>query len=232
VSSVLLSESAARNGLKVPVPADFSGIALVHVVDAQGAFVRMENADHAIEEMLGRVTEQNVRDALRAVLTPQALETRVKRGWELRFRDVCNRELAPAESFLMLDDQDIPVAGHAVSVVRETVTGISADAARDVLSIRLAFGGRGSADVAAAQAAGLFANVEGGTSALTEELTGEGERYVSPRTCQTTRERAKIDGEIRVNRAAAQASGMTSFPTRIQFEVEREVVRETPAPAQ
>lgn len=223
VTSVLVDEVAARNGLRIKPEASLAGISFTHLVDGAGRFVRSEGLDESIAEILGRLGDANARDAARALLTPAALEDRLRRAWKARFAHVCGEALSPGDSFVVVDEQEIPVAGAARGVVRQLVTGT-----RDVLALRLSLGGRGSPDVDEAQALGLLEQLPGGLAGLTETLRGEGERYVSVTSCQTTRERMALSGEVRLNPEAASPTALARFPTRITFEVEREVWRGPP----
>lgn len=228
VSSVAIRESTLRNGETVETPLSLVGIPFVHVVDAEGRFVRAEELTETIETMRKRLRSGPAREAVETLLEPEALRGRMEAAWNARFHAVCNRTFTPGDRFFVLDEQELPAGGPVVSVVEQLAKGRLEGRQGEAVELRLRFGGRRSPLAREPEARELLRELEDGAMALAERLEGEGERSVTANGCQTIREIARLQGEIRLNVEAARASGAVGLPERIRYRVDRDVRRGPP----
>lgn len=228
VSSVAIQANTLRNGEAVQAPLSLVGIPFVHVVDAEGRFVRAEELAETIEAMRKRLRSGPAREAVETLFEAETLRKQMEAAWNARFDQVCNRTLSPGDRFFVLDEQELPAGGPVVSVVEQLVKGRLEGRQGEAVELRLQFGGRRSPLARKPEARELLRGLEDGALALAERLEGEGERSVIANGCQTVREIARLRGEIRLNMEAARASGAVGLPERIRYRVDREVRRGPP----
>lgn len=230
VTARILEESSARDGRRVESPLPLAGIPFVHTIDADGVFRSVERAEETLALLRSRLRNGPAKDLLEPTFTPEMLATRMQQAWEARFEGVCRTAIAPGQAIYRLDEQPLPVAGPVISVVEQLATGRVEDRFGESLELRLRLGGRRTSVAAAEGARALVRLLPGGTTALAENLTGEGERIVTA-ACHTTLEVVRLKGELRLNLDAARLMGAQGgFPERIRYQVDREV-RRRPAAA-
>lgn len=223
VSSTVLEENATRNGAPITSPLPMKGVTFTHRIDAQGNFVAPEDLFETLTELQNRVADKRLADIFERVLTIEALTAKMERAWTARFAGVCGETLQPGRLFFALDEQDLPVGGTMRSVVQQQYVGpIEGET---TAGMRLTFGGRGERLLRQPEARRVLDEAELSERLLAPSLKGEGERWIDPATCQTVREVARIKGELKLDRDAAKASGMSGFPERIRYEIGRELRR-------
>lgn len=227
IVSELRSESTRRDGVRVPTALPLAGVTFAHQASRDGAFLGVRDVAETLAELRERATDDRLRRMIEPLLTEEVLEKRARLSWSSRFDGVCGVALAPGDHSWSIDEQELSAGGPARTIVRRTVIGETTLRGRRVVELALEFGGL---DSALAREEGARATLEAfeGTRRLTPGVKGTGVRYVAVQGCHTLLERIHLTGKVPLDTAGPRAAGLSGYPERVRFDVERSVERRLP----
>lgn len=230
VTTTLLEAISAKDNVVQPGGLSLVGIAIVHLIDKDGRFLGVENADEVLNTIRSRLTNPDMRRIVEPLLRPDYIAKPLEAAWRARF-ERCGKTIAPGATSYAVDDQPVDEIGPIRTILQERALGVFSTGPRNGLEFELQVGDAQADFSHSPGALDALLPYPEGTRTLTADVKGTGKRLVDANTCQVYNEELNITGEGNLNKRTIDPNRIT-LPLKVRYVVHRQVLRMTPAEAQ